>query len=326
MTIAVIGGSGFIGTRFVARLRAAGHEVRIVDLQPSNAFPDLVTTCDVRDPDGLARACEGADAIVNLAAEHRDDVRPISLYDEVNVDGARHTCAAARANGVDRLLFTSSVAVYGFTEQGNPLDETAPTCPFNDYGRTKLEAEAVYREWLGESSDRSLTIVRPTVVFGENNRGNVYTLLHQIAKGPFLMIGDGRNKKSMAYVENVAAFLEFCLGQSAGEHVYNYVDKPDFDMNRLIDVIGSTLGRSAGGGLRLPYAAGYAAGGLADLVSAAIRRPLPLSRIRVKKFCASTEFDSQKMLGSGFHPPVELASAVEKTIVHEFGTGAEPGA
>jgi nucleoside-diphosphate-sugar epimerase len=320
--VAVIGGSGFIGTRLVTRLLASGHEVRIVDLQSSPAHPERVTLCDVRDADGLIRACAGMEVIYNLAAEHRDDVRPVSLYDEVNVQGARNTCAAARAAGIERVVFTSSVAVYGFSE--GSADESSPTRPFNDYGRTKLEAEEVFRSWQSESEGRSLVIVRPTVVFGEDNRGNVFNLLRQIARGPFLMVGDGRNRKSMAYVENVAAFLEFCLGLPKGQALFNYVDKPDYDMRSLVAEIRSALGKNPRLRLRLPQAAGYAAGGLADLVAAAIRRPLPYSRIRVKKFCSSTQFSSERALSSGFEPPVELSTALQRTVAHEFGPG-RPG-
>lgn len=322
--IGVIGGSGFIGSRLVARLRSAGHEVRIIDKAPSEVFPDLVSLCDVRDAAKLAEACAGLDLLYNLAAEHRDDVRPISLYDDVNVDGARNTVAAAEAAGIDQILFTSSVAVYGFPD--GELDETAPPNPFNDYGRTKLDAERVFEGWQQAQPGRSLVIVRPTVVFGEKNRGNVFNLLRQIARGPFLMIGDGTNRKSMAYVENVAGFLEFGIGLGAGHHVYNYVDKPDYDMNRLVTVIRGALGRPTSPGFRLPYGIGMVAGGLADAVAAVVRRPLPFSRIRVQKFCASTAFSSQKMLASGYQPPVSLDAALEKTIGHEFGAGGPGGA
>jgi nucleoside-diphosphate-sugar epimerase len=317
--IVVIGGSGFIGTRLVRQLQAAGHNVRIVDKAASAAFPDLVTLCDVRDEAGLVDACAGADVIYNLAAEHRDDVRPISLYDEVNVEGARKTCVAAAKNDVQRIVFTSSVAVYGFSD-GN-TDESGYTRPFNDYGRTKLAAEGVLEEWADADPARSLTIVRPTVVFGEDNRGNVYNLLRQIAEGPFLMIGDGTNKKSMAYVENVAGFLAFALGAGPGRHVYNYIDKPDYDMNVLVATIRRALGRKEKASLRMPYGIGYAAGLLADGVAAVIRRPLPFSRIRVQKFCASTVFASDKMRATGYEPPFALDDALSRTIEHEFGGG-----
>ena len=74
---------------------------------------------------------------------------------------------------------------------------------------------------------KTLVIIRPTVVFGEGNRGNVFNLMNQIAKNRFMMVGSGTNRKSMAYVENVAAFLEYSLSFQSGLHVHNYVDKPD---------------------------------------------------------------------------------------------------
>lgn len=315
--ITVIGGSGFIGSRLVTRLLAAGHSVRIIDKSQSETHPDIVTLCDVRDLEGLTSACEGSEVIYNLAAEHRDDVRPLSLYDEVNVGGARNVCEVAERLGVPRMIFSSSVAIYGFS-QGKG-DESSPKEPFNDYGRTKLEAEAVYEKWLVGGPERSLFVVRPTVVFGEKNRGNVYNLLRQIVSGAFLMIGDGTNRKSMAYVENIAAFLEFGLRSGAGHHVYNYVDKPDYDMNRLVATIRKTVGKRESAGLRLPYWAGYGAGLIADAVAALIRRPLPLSRIRVEKFCASTSFASDKAFGTGFKAPVSLDAALVRTIETEFG-------
>lgn len=315
--VAVVGGAGFIGTRLVTRLRAGGRDVRVVDKVESPAFPELSACADVRDPGALRRACEGADVLYNLAAEHRDDVRPLSLYDEVNVEGARNVCRVAAELGVRRQVFTSSVAVYGFSDR--ETDEEADTRPFNDYGRTKLEAEKVYQAWLEATPGASLTVVRPTVVFGEGNRGNVYNLLRQIAVGPFFMVGDGRNVKSMAYVENVAAFLEFALGLGEGGRVYNYVDKPDFDMNGLVACIRRALGRSPDVGLRVPYPVAYAGAAVFDAAAFLLRRPLPVSRIRIEKFCSGSLFSSDRMRRDGFTPPIALADALERTILHEFG-------
>lgn len=234
MTISIIGGSGFIGSRLCSRLESNHVTFDIIDKVLSQKYPERVKIADVRSVDVLRGALTEGGWLINLAAEHRDDVRPKSLYDEVNIDGAKNICLVAREKGIQKIVFTSSVAVYGFAPVGT--DEMGQIAPFNDYGRTKYEAEQVFRAWQAEDpSNRTLVIVRPTVVFGEQNRGNVYNLLRQIASGRFVMVGDGENCKSMAYVENIAAFLEYALSFSSGVHIYNYVDKPDFNMNTLIN-------------------------------------------------------------------------------------------
>ena len=98
--------------------------------------------------------------------------------------------------GINKIVFTSTVAVYGFAKPGT--DESGVINPFNEYGQQnlKLKKNLVAIFW-----NNSLIIVRPTVIFGEGNRGNVFNLLNQIYSGQFLMVGNGRNKKSMAYVE-----------------------------------------------------------------------------------------------------------------------------
>jgi GlcNAc-P-P-Und epimerase len=316
MVISVIGGSGFIGSRLVKRLMASGHTVRIVDKNESKAFPGLCVKADVRDLDSLVGALSGSVLVVNLAAEHRDDVSPKTLYDEVNVDGAENVCFACEACGIEAVIFTSSVAVYGFAPVGT--DENGDIAYFNDYGRTKWLAEGKYREWLArDPSRRRLTIVRPTVVFGEQNRGNVYNLLNQIAGEKFPMVGKGTNVKSMAYVENIAAFLEYCISNGPGEHLYNYIDKPDFDMNTLVAEVRGMLGKSR----RIfhwPYWLGYFGGLCFDLLARVIGKKLPVSSIRVKKFCANTMFEAKNIRALSFRAPVSLVEALRNTINYEF--------
>jgi nucleoside-diphosphate-sugar epimerase len=242
MTITLIDGSGFAGTCLVARLLAAGHAVTIADKNDSVKYPQLRVYADVREPDSLEVALAGSDVVVNLAAEHRDDVTPKLLYDDVNVMGAENVCGVCTKLGIKKIIFTSSVAVYGFAPIGT--DETGKINCFNDYGRTKWLAEEKYRAWLKSIPDNALTIIRSTVIFGEQNRGNVYNLLRQIAGGKFPMVGNGTNVKSMAYVENVAAFIEYNLKNGPGEHLFNYIDKPDFDMNTLVAGVNRILGKS----------------------------------------------------------------------------------
>jgi nucleoside-diphosphate-sugar epimerase len=315
--VGVIGGSGFIGSRLVRRLIVNNNYVcKIIDKAPSNAFPDIAVLCDVRSIDQLRSSISEQSIIVNLAAEHRDDVRPLSLYHDVNVDGAKNICTVAREKGVQTVIFTSSVAVYGFAPIGT--DESGKISPFNDYGRTKYEAEQVFKVWQAEApEERTLVIIRPTVVFGEQNRGNVYNLLRQIASGKFAMIGTGENRKSMAYVENVAAFIEHSMSFNPGVHIYNYIDKPDFTMNSLVAYVNRIIGRSEKIGFRLPFTVGFLIGKGFDLVAAMTGKRFAISSIRVKKFCADSVYDTA-IDKIGFVRAVPLEQAISQTVRHEF--------
>ena len=118
---------------------------------------------------------------------------PTSLYYDVNVQGTKNVLKKMDELGVKNLIFTSSVAIYGL-DKNNP-DENHIHDPFNHYGKSKWQAEKVIRNWFDNNpEDKSVTIIRPTVIFGERNRGNVFNLLRQISSGKFLMIGKGQNK------------------------------------------------------------------------------------------------------------------------------------
>jgi nucleoside-diphosphate-sugar epimerase len=314
--ILILGGSGFIGTRLTAELQKRREHVRIGDLNQSKAFPQIWAHCDVRRGETLVDLFRQVDAVINLAAEHRDDVRPISRYHETNVKGAEQVCQAAREVGISKIIFTSSVAVYGFPI--GRVDEAGPFVPFNPYGQTKLEAEGIYRAWAEEDPTRSLVIVRPAVVFGEGNRGNVYNLLHQIATGKFLMVGSGTNVKSMAYVENVAAFLAHLVSMGSGVHIFNYVDGPDMNTNTLVRHIFDSLGKSSKMPPPIPELVALAGATVLDGLGRLTGRTFPISAIRVRKFCESTQFQANRVTEIGFTPPYSLRDGLDRTVRFEF--------
>jgi len=313
--VLILGGSGFIGTRLAALMIERQLPFRIGDLRPSPSFPQQWTECDVRKPESLTQIADGSSAIINLAAEHRDDVYPISRYQETNVGGAVQVCAAARAMGIAKIVFTSSAAVYGFHPY--PVDEDGPFDPFNAYGKTKLEAESVYRTWAAEDPSRTLVIVRPTVVFGEGNRGNVYNLLRQIASRRFVMVGSGMNFKSMAYVGNVAAFLEHALSLQGGRHIFNYVDLPDMMINELVRYVSQCLKRP-GKIHSFPRPIAMAGAHVLDALARLTGKTFPISAVRIRKFCENTQFLAEKALQSGFVPPYTLNEGLARTIQSEF--------
>lgn len=348
MQITIIGGAGFVGTRLTKRLLAAGHTVKIADKRKSVTYPELWVRCDIRNsgnetkdfPESLTDAASApgkaeeaakampmqslidvlkdSDVVINLAAEHRDDVTPKSLYDDVNVQGSENVCNACSELGIKKIIFTSSVAVYGFAPVGT--DETGEINYFNDYGRTKYLAEGKYREWLAKDSSNSVVIIRPTVIFGEQNRGNVYNLLRQIAGGKFPMVGKGTNRKSMNYVENVAAFIEYELSHDneGGEHIYNYCDEPAYDMNHLVLDVYKFLGKPKSKLIHFPYWLAYFGGKCFDFLAFITRKKFAISSIRVKKFCQNTYFVGANIKKTDFVPPVKLEDGLKQTIEYEF--------
>lgn len=309
----VIGGSGFVGTRLISEL----GEINCLnyDKKSSAFFPNITFDCDIRNINSLSFNSK-ISTIVLLAAEHRDDVAPASLYYDVNVEGTKNVLAKMDELGIKNLIFTSSVAVYGLNKI-NPV-EGHSVDPFNHYGKSKWEAEKIIKEWCQKNPDgKSVTIIRPTVIFGERNRGNVYNLLKQISSGKFLMIGKGQNKKSMAYVGNVVAFIKDRIEKNVpGYHIYNYADKPDFTMSELSSVIENKMNLSIPK-IRIPYWLGLLGGYGFDLLAFLSRKKLSISSIRVKKFCATTQFDATKA-HSVFKPPYTLEEGLNKTLEFEF--------
>ena len=312
--ISIIGGSGFVGTNLCKLLKLSQTPFEIIDIKPSKQFPDKCKIGNIFDIDAMRKMISG-EVIVNLAAVHRDDVDDLSEYHRTNVDGAKNIAQVCLEKGIKKIIFTSSVAVYGFVEGG--IDENAPTNPFNEYGKTKILAEEVFREWQS-FEDNSLIIVRPTVIFGEGNRGNVFNLFSQIASNKFLMVGPGHNKKSMAYIGNVVAFLDKCIKQDISYGLYNYVDTPDFSMNALVKHVRFKLKGKNNVGLRIPFWLGLFFGYIADGLSKILGRKLPLSSIRIKKFTSSTEFLSSKSELDNFDPPFSLLEGIERTLHSEF--------
>ena len=314
MNVLVTGGSGFIGSRLVRRLLADGHDVRILDREVNPEFAQITLQGDVADPDAVSRALGGIELVYHLAAEYRDDVRPIERYYHTNVEGTRVLCEGLSKFNIRRLVFTSSVAVYGFNM--NDLREDAPRDPKNHYGLSKSRGEDLIGAWRSADPGRVVAVMRPCVVFGPGNRGNVYTLLRQIMSHRFVMIGNGRNRKSMAYVENVVAALVY-LSQLQQSMLVNYADKPDFSMQELLAAVRGIAGASIPR-WRLPRWLGTLGGIAADSLARMSGRTFQITRERITKFCATSVVNVDRLHQLGFLPSHTLQEGLETTIRSDF--------
>jgi len=306
--IKLIGGAGFVGTR-------------LSELLDDSVCLDKRLTgenyCDITCYNSILTKISNEDVIVLLAAEHRDDVSPASKYYETNVRGTQKVLEVMDEVGCNHLIFTSSVAVYGLNK-ANP-GENHPVDPFNHYGRSKYEAENIIKAWYEkEPNGKSVTIIRPTVIFGERNRGNVYNLLNQITSGRFLMVGKGQNKKSMAYIGNIVDFIKHRVEKAElGLHVFNYVDKPDLSMSALLSLIQLSLNKQIPS-VRIPIWLGYAGGYWFDFLTFVTGKKYAVSSVRIKKFIATTQFDAKKVHSGEWKAPYTLEEGLDRTLNYEF--------
>ena len=313
MKTLVIGGSGFVGSRLLSDLNKS--DFYNLDKNPSPFHNEITLKGDIRYLNQI-RIPKGTSTVVLLAAEHRDDVSPTSLYYDVNVQGTKNVLKAMDEAGIKNLIFTSSVAIYGLNKT-NPNEEHLQD-PFNHYGKSKWQAELVIKDWFDKDhKNKSVTIIRPTVIFGERNRGNVYNLLKQISSGRFIMIGKGQNKKSMAYVGNVVSLIKDRLEKSEdGLRIFNYADKPDYSMTELVSVIESKMQIYVPKS-KIPYSLGILVGYVFDVIAFISSKKLSISSVRIKKFCATTQFNSEKA-HSNFKAPYSLKQGLDKTLDYEF--------
>ena len=217
--VLVTGGAGFFGTLLVQRLLQRGTVVRIFDRHRPGPLPANVTMVegDVRDAAAVRAAAEGVEvihhnvALVPLARDRRG-------FWSVNEGGTRNVLEAARAAGVRKVVHMSSSAVYG-APRHNPVDESTPPMPGEDYGRAKLAAEAVCRDYRDRGLD--VTIIRPRTIMGHGRLGIMQILFEWVRQGLAVpVLGKGDNRYQFVHGDDLA---EACVAaaERAGSADYN---------------------------------------------------------------------------------------------------------
>lgn len=314
MNILVTGSSGFIARFLIPALAARGHTVVGIDKRTGSPFGDYFRFVhgNILDDSAVDNAMSDVDLILHLAAEHKDFGVPESLYYQVNVDGTEKLLQHASRHQIRNFVFFSSVAVYG--DSRVPTNEALVPAPDSPYGKSKLLAEQRIEGWSAQASERKGLIIRPTVIFGPYNYANMYRLIRSVARRRYVGVGDGKNIKSIGYVENVAAAALFLMERmGAGVEIYNYADSPHMTTLDLVACIAKSLGVKVPS-LRIPKPLALACAFPLDVIAKATKKDLPLTAKRIAKFTNSTHHRADKLLRAGFSPPYSPEAGVQKTI------------
>ncbi|MDR3565069.1 MAG: NAD-dependent epimerase/dehydratase family protein [Negativicutes bacterium] len=255
MKVVVTGGAGFIGSHIVEHLLGKKYQVAIVDnlstglrenINPGAQFHKMDI---VRDDLSSLFASERFDAVIHLAAQ---TMVPKSLEEpdhdcEVNVLGTVNVLEAARKNGVKRVVFASSAAVYGNTS-AVPIAESIPAQPTSFYGLSKLVAEN-YLKLYNELFGMEYVVLRYANVYGErqgdSGEGGVISIFaRKFLNGQSISIfGDGGQTRDFIYAGDVAAANGQALLAVAVNRVYNISTATEVSVNDLAGLMAKVAGR-----------------------------------------------------------------------------------
>ena len=244
MRVAVTGGAGFIGSHVVDALLARGVEVRLVDrhFSPYHGDGEVATAiADLRDADAVARALAGCQAVVHLAASA--DVNQVVAdpreAEEINTRGTLNVVEAAHRAGADRVVYASTIWVYGEQGEGVVDEDSWLGVPRHFYTATKLAGESYVRA-LGELYGLEHTILRFGIPYGPRAREAAVlpTFVRRAHEGePITVAGGGTQSRRFVYVEDLADGVARALAPVAANRIYNLVAEEDVTILQIAELV-----------------------------------------------------------------------------------------
>ena len=323
-TILVTGATGAVGPRVVQTLDHAGHRIRTfsIDEAAAGIFPPHVEelTGDITDHEALHSAMQGVDAVIHMAALLHLVNPPSELqekYERINVEGTAAVVQAAIKAGVKRVVLFSTIAVYGPSD-GRILNEDSPTHPDTFYAQTKLDAEKIVLEAKGADGGQIGTVLRLGAVYGSRIKGNYQRLVRSLARGRFIPVGNGSNRRTLVYDKDVARAAVLALEHpDAAGKIFNVSDGEFHPLNDIISTMCQALGRKPPW-LTLPVGPVRFAAGVVEDMARLVGRKSPIVRATIDKYTEDVAVDSQRIQRElGFVPKYDL-SAGWKDAVQEM--------
>jgi len=329
MKCLVTGASGFIGSHLVESLLEDGiHVISLV--KPGNDLSNLRETSseiiygDIKDLPKLRQITQGIDIVYHLAAISRYDLNvPEAEYYYTNVHGTKNVLEAAELGGVKRVLFTGTIEAVGLSKDRKPLTEETPQFPRNIYGRTKLEAENLVRDYNFQHGLETV-VVRPPMTYGPRELILCRRLFRIIQRGFYPLIGSGRTLTEFCYVKNLVHGIRLAAERGKSGELYFISDECSYTIEEIVEAIAVELDRRVITP-HLPIPLAYAFGFTFELLSKIFRfypflipqtgRP-PFSRKTVAWTSESRLYCdiSKAKRELGYRPSYSLGEGISETI------------
>lgn len=331
MKALVTGGGGFLGSAIVRMLHERGDEVSVLGrgtYPHIAAYTTRMFQADIRHAPALQCACEGADVVFHVAAlagiwGRRCDFRSI------NVVGTRNVIGACRANGVRRLVFTSTPSVVFGKDDLCGVDESTPypSRYLAAYPETKAIAE---RMVLAANSPTLATVaLRPHLIFGPGDPHLIPRVIARARRGRLVQVGEGKNLVDITYIDNAAnAHVKAADaltpgGRCAGRTYFISQGEPVSLwpwLNNLLAAVGAPIVTRS-----MSFRSAYVAGSVFETLYRAfgIGREPPMTRFLATQLAMSHYFNiSSARRDFGYNPTISTADGVQQLVATLGGGGA----
>jgi len=240
----VTGATGFIGSRLLSLLSAIECEVRLLARSKVNNYETVV--CNLEKDRISKHALESVDTIFHLAGfahDMKDPSKVEDLYRVINVDATVELAKLAVESGVKRFVFISSVKAGGRVISGKCINESDQNDPEGVYGKSKREAELNLLK-IGSESGMHVSIIRPSLVYGPNVKGNLKLMLLGIKNGWFPPLPDMENRRSMIHVDDlVKAILLVAKDKRANGEIFIATDGTPYSSREIYETMCSLLNK-----------------------------------------------------------------------------------
>ena len=324
MKVLVTGAAGFLGGHLVDMLVERGDEVRAMVRPVENA--DYLRTLsnvevvngDLTNVASLRRAVKGVERVYNVAAK-TGPWGPESMYRAINVYGLSDLIYAAMDAGVQRIVHTSSITVYGHSLHGIVTEDHPYHAEDNPYSRTKIEGEKLVAD-LVEGQGAPIVMVRPAWIYGPRDIASFAKYVSRVESGKFFFVGSGENIVPTVYVRDVAQGL--IKAGDAGDEVigqaYTLANDERVTQATYLNTIADALG-VAHVSLKVPFSALYAAGRSAELAWQAMGRrdaaPPPLTTYGITLQGGDQQFSIDKARRElGYAPQFNIQRGVAEGV------------
>lgn len=316
--IVITGASGLIGSALAESLSG---RLRLQVRKRANLKPELAAKGQIKEVDFetsadhvIASLLEGADTVIHSAGlVHRPDAS-YGEYELLNVRATQQMATQAAKAGVTTFVLLSTSAVYGHGPFEN-IDESGPIKAESPYAMSKFRCEQFLQSLPGIER---IIVIRPALVFGEGDRGNLISLIRQINSGKYFNIGGNKAHKSLIYAKDVAEAIRLLIEHAPkGYNEYNVANPETISVNDLSNQIARCLNKGDQVSLPEPF---LRAG--ASIAQTLLGNKSPVTVSKIEKLTTTTTCSVQKLTeATRFTPSYTLADALANEIDWAKNTG-----